>query len=286
MKIPYKMYIRSLPNSEDRRRSMSELLDKFKWNFEFWDNTHYEDEEFVKFIKNGGVTSIRDYLDPIHKITSKNAPVKKCMLYPSQVANHYSMLKLFRHIENQNIQDKYIIIGEDDLILKDYASEVIDKILPQITSDKFICGIGWGWSRNRRLEHMNHDIKSYRLKNAKSTFRFCNPLFVTNLKTIKYINSNLVTGKIHMPCDVWLHKYTTLISDEISRYLIYPALCNELSFFGRIDSEILPKKSRLQFLSSKKNLTNEEKDKLISLRDEYNNKEKFWEKYWEEKYGL
>ena len=284
MKIPYKIYIRSLPKSTERRNNMTKLMEELKWDFEFWDNTHYEDEEFDNFVRNGGIERVEGYLKRINDLAKKRYDKNPGFLYPAQAANHFSMLKLFKHIEDEKISEDFIIIGEDDLVIKKYAGEVLERVLPTIKEDMFICGLGWGWDQRRRMEHANHKPEAYRVRGA--VFRFCNPLFVTNLKTVKYINKNFVNGKIDMPCDVWLHKYTTILDNKIPRRVVFPALCNELSFYGRIDSEILPKRSRLAYLGSKKNISDGEKEHLKDLREEYNNKHKIWSEYWRKNYGL
>lgn len=283
MKISHKTYIRSLPRSLERRARMKNVMSDLNWDFSFWDNTHYEDKEFDDFVRGGGVKKTEGFLHRISDDLNIKRGPNPGYLYPGQVANHLSVLRLFDHIIKSEVKEDYIFIGEDDLVIKPYAAKVIEKILPQIRDDMFICGVGWGWSARTRLEHMNKSEDQYRLSKV---FRFCNPLFFTNLKTIKYIVKNFVNGEIYAPCDVWLHKYLREADSSICRYVIFPCLCKELSFSGDIDSEILTKRIRMSRLGAIKNPTSKEKDELIRVRNEYNNKKEIAKKFWSEKYGL
>lgn len=284
MNIKAKIFVRSLPGSE-RRQHMEKEMQKLGWDFEFWDNTHYESDEFDSFVRQGNVKLSKNYMKKIYDAENVDTPRSDAnILFPSQVANHISMRNLFYHIAKSDYNEELIFVMEDDLMIKNYAESVLEGILPKIKNELFICGIGWGLSKRKFLEHRDFECERYRLNN--STFRFSNPFFVTNKKTAMYICENLIESHIDLPCDVWLHRYTAIIDKNIKRYIIYPALAKDLSFSGHFDSDILPKKSRISMISSKKVLSVEDEKKLSDLRNEYDSRFENCKTFWRKKYGM
>jgi len=271
-------FVRSLPGS-DRRNRMKKVMSDLNWEYSFWDNTHFEDDVFEDYVRLGKIKIVEGYMNRVRDVSNTR---KKTLcsetIMPGQVANHISMVRLFDHIEKEDYKEDLIFIMEDDLVIKKYAEEVIMKCMKDVSEDMFMVGIGWGWTRNRRLEHMDNPIKRYRASTA--VFRYSNPFFITNKKTISYINSNLLQDQIDMPCDVWLHGYTKFTDDKIKRYVIYPALCKDLSYSGDIDSEISVKRTRINSISSKRHKTKKEENDLKRLREQYNSKKDFTKSFW------
>ena len=279
-----RIFVRSLPGSE-RRSHMEDQMSNLNWDFQFWDNTHYESEEFDSFVRGGGVRLYDDYMVKVSEVMGKKHRKSNAnLLFPTQVANHISVRNLLRHIAYSDYEEDFFYIMEDDLIIKSYADNVLSKKLPSIKSDKFICGIGWGWTRKRSGNHRDYEESKYNINT--NIFRFCNPFFITNKATAKYICENLMEDYIDLPCDVWLHRYTSAIDKNIKRMIIFPALCRDLSFSGQFDSDILPKSARIRLLSSKKNISTKDQQSLSDLRVKYDDRFKDCKEFWRSNYGL
>ena len=61
MSIKIKYYVRSLPNSK-RRDRIGEHFKEMLGDFEYWDNTHYNSEEFKSIVSSGRVEVVDNYI--------------------------------------------------------------------------------------------------------------------------------------------------------------------------------------------------------------------------------
>ena len=111
-------------------------------------------------------------------------------------------------------------ICEDDIEISPKAKEVFNRELQKLDDEMFIVAASWGWSKRRRMEFLDQDVKNYRLR--RGVFRMCNPFFFTNKKTARYVIKKFEDMKIDVPCDSWLHGCLKNSSPEISRMANIP----------------------------------------------------------------
>lgn len=274
-----KHYVRSLPNS-DRRENVIEHAKRISDEFQFWDNTHYNDEEFHQFARSGKLVISDNYMEVASSImNTKKKATGKQVLFPGQVANFYSMIKLFKHILLEDEDYDCYIISEDDIRAKAFTKEVLDDNLKNIKDEFFIAAVGWGVTRRNRFDFKNRSIDKYKL--SRNIFRFCNPCFVTNKGTIGLLIEEYDKMKMQTPCDVWMHNITRVTIPSIERYTVFPGLVHDLSFMGEVESEISPKRSRITYLSAQK-----EYDKVKIKTKEHRLYKASLDNYWRDNYGL
>lgn len=279
MSTKIKYYVRSLPESE-RRGEISKHFQERLGDFEFWDNTHYESQEFRDAVSEGKIEVLDNYIERINTLSgSKFRRSGSDIMSPGQAANFYSMMKLFRKILDDSSDADMYGICEDDIIISKQTSSVFDRVLKDVDDDMYIIAVSWGMTRRHRMDFRPVELEKYRLR--KNVFRMCNPFFFTNKETIRFVIRKFERMKISIPCDSWLHACLKSSSPEISRYAVYPCLVREMSFSGLLDSEVHPKAKRASYLRSKGQEVEAQKAQEV-----YENFKKNLRNVWRDNYGL
>ena len=279
MTVKIKYYVRSIPDSPRRDRMGDHFKEKLG-DFEYWDNAHYDSEEFKNFVSRGGVSVVDNYNERINYYSNLKYPSNKTeMLTPGQAANFYSMISLFKRIANDDSDVDIYGICEDDIIISDGAGEIFQRCLSNIEEDMFIIAVSWGLKRKNRMDFRKVESHQYRLR--RNIFRMCNPFFFTNKKTIKYILNKFGNMKIDVPCDSWLHACLKTSSPEIARMGIYPCLVKEMSYSGLVDSDVYPKASWISNLRSKGMV--KEAEEAFNKKTEFR---KNLRQIWRDNYGI
>jgi GR25 family glycosyltransferase involved in LPS biosynthesis len=279
-----KYYVRSLPNSPRRASIGSEAL-KLWDNFEFWDNIDKNSEIFKEIVASGKVVIHDNYVPVMGKLSGKKfSEDKSDILGEGQVANFISMMMLFEKMSKD--KEDAFLVSEDDIVVQNSAKRILKKRIESLTDgsrlssfENFIIGIGWGKNKVNAVDFARHPDFAYMLR--PSVFRYCNPCFLIDKKAVNAVLKEYNKIKIETPCDVWLHNISRTTIPSINRYVLYPALVSELSYSGKIDSEINPKRIRFEVLREEGKYAEADKKEK-----EYLDYSETKRKIWRDKYGI
>lgn len=263
--------VRTLHSPSRINSVISQLQEREIGGVRIWTNTRKDDPKIKNLYDQGMV-----YTGPeCYQCRELDCDHQK-YLSSGQVANFYSMMKLFESIrENDREDESLYLIMEDDVRLKPnfvsvlnsmiLSNEVLDNIF-----EPLLLRIGWGDMLEYRRDHYLENEEDYEFK--ENFKRFANPCFIVNKHAIKkYLDEFVFFDRA---CDQWIH---TELGMEIKNFSLYPPLCDELSHVGMIESEMHPKASsyEYQYLQFVKTGNIEHYNESMRLKKEYDD---FWSK--------
>lgn len=262
------IFIRTLKNKDRLNNIVSQFKEREINNYVLWENTHKDSKEIKKLYKKGLVNAKECY--KCGKIKCDH----NSLLTKGQIANFYSMMKLFRSISrNEDSMQSLYLILEDDIRLKNNFVEVInhmvvtEEVVSNI-SEPLLLRVGWGDMLEYKRDHYYEEKERYEWRESFS--RFANPCFMINKHAVIKMLKDF--ERYDRPCDQWLQIDKGM---EIKNFSLYPPICDELSHIGLISSDMHPKASgyEYQHLLYIKTGNIKHLDEAKALRKEY---EKFW----------
>jgi len=232
-----KIFIINLKQSIDRKNHMVHEFEKMKiTNYEFFEATHFEEEEVDKLLNSKKVFSF----PPCFRCLKNRCKCENNFLTKYQIANWLSYIKLFNKILESEYN--FVLICEDDIAFQKNSEYILNNLLNDNTFLKYKIN-----KDKPLLLKMGaaYDIKTHLIQNQPSfikNYSLSNPCFALNKAMIQVFLYNLKIIDYHS--DIYFHKKIPMNFKNVQMFVMNPFPVYELSFvkdLQKFDSLVRPK---------------------------------------------
>ena len=253
-----RVYVISLPTSEDRRAHISEHFGELGIrDYEFHDATRYDDNRVSRLFDAGAVAKY----PPCFRCGALECGNPDCnnVLIPQQVAVFDTYLRLW---EKVSLRNERVLICEDDVIFHPWWQDGLRFLSSEVKGGRISFSpdvpalIRLGWALNE--EHAGGQAFS-----ISKDVRMSNPCHAI---TSAYAQALLSEFKrVEHTVDVFQHRLAKVSKDHA--WTVFPPVASELSWStGAFDSLIHPKGVRTDFLNQRgeKDAASENEKRILS----------------------